>query len=176
MLVDQIGGVDFVCGDFVMNSKNIICFWYDSVVLEVVIFYVEMFFDSVVLVVYCVFGDYFFGKEGDVLMVEFWVMGIFCFGFNGGLVFCYSEVFFFQVVIDDQVEIDCLWNVIVDNGGEESVCGWCCDKWGIFWQIILCVFSEVIVSFDCVVVRCVFEVMMMMGRIDIVIIEKVFKG
>lgn len=110
-----------------MVYKNIICVWYDKEVFEVVIFYVSFLFDSVVIVVYYVFGDYFDGKEGNVLMVEFMVCGIFCVGFNGGIVFKYSEVFFFQIQIEDQVEIDCLWDVIVSNGGQESQCGWCKD-------------------------------------------------
>lgn len=159
-----------------MVSKNMICLWYDCDVLDVVNFYVKIFFDSKVIVVYCVLGEYLVGQEGDVLMVEFIVVGILCLGLNGGLQFKYSEVFLFQIVIDDQVEMDWLWDVIVSNGGQESVCGWCKDKWGLLWQIMFCVFIVVFIDLDCVVVKCVFDVMMMMCKIDIVMIEVVWWG
>ena len=118
-----------------MNSKNTICLWYDSAALEAATFYAETFPDSAVLAVHRAPGDYPSGKEGDVLTVEFRVMGIPCLGLNGGPAFRHSEAFSFQVATDDQAETDRLWNAIVDNGGEESACGWCRDKWGISWPV-----------------------------------------
>ncbi len=112
-----------------MISKNTICLWYDSAALEAATFYAETFPDSAVLAVHRAPGDYPSGKEGDVLTVEFRVMGIPCLGLNGGPAFRHSEAFSFQVATDDQAETDRLWNAIVDNGGEESACGWCRDKW-----------------------------------------------
>ncbi|MGU2109680.1 VOC family protein [Pseudomonas aeruginosa] len=186
-----------------MNSKNTICLWYDNAALEAATFYAETFPDSAVLAVHSapgdypsgkegdvltVFpdsavlavhsapGDYPSGKEGDVLTVEFRVMGIPCLGLNGGPAFRHSEAFSFQVATDDQAETDRLWNAIVDNGGEESACGWCRDKWGISWQITPRVLSEAIASPDRAAARRAFEAMMTMGRIDIATIEKAFKG
>ncbi|EPJ8782087.1 VOC family protein [Pseudomonas aeruginosa] len=159
-----------------MNSKNTICLWYDSAALEAATFYAETFPDSAVLAVHRAPGDYPSGKEDDVLTVEFRVMGIPCLGLNGGPAFRHSEAFSFQVATDDQAETDRLWNAIVDNGGEESACGWCRDKWGISWQITPRVLSEAIASPDRAAARRAFEAMMTMGRIDIATIEKAFKG
>ncbi|HCG1013103.1 TPA: VOC family protein [Pseudomonas aeruginosa] len=159
-----------------MNSKNTICLWYDSAALEAATFYAETFPDSAVLAVHSAPGDYPSGKEGDVLTVEFRVMGIPCLGLNGGPAFRHSEAFSFQVATDDQAETDRLWNAIVDNGGEESACGWCRDKWGISWQITPRVLSEAIASPDRAAARRAFEAMMTMGRIDIATIEKALKG
>ncbi|WP_049242740.1 VOC family protein [Pseudomonas aeruginosa] len=159
-----------------MNSKNTICLWYDNAALEAATFYAETFPDSAVLAVHRAPGDYPSGKEDDVLTVEFRVMGIPCLGLNGGPAFRHSEAFSFQVATDDQAETDRLWNAIVDNGGEESACGWCRDKWGISWQITPRVLSEAIASPDRAAARRAFEAMMTMGRIDIATIEKAFKG
>lgn len=159
-----------------MISKNTICLWYDSAALEAATFYAETFPDSAVLAVHRAPGDCPSGKEGDVLTVEFQVMGIPCLGLNGGPAFRHSEAFSFQVATDDQAETDRLWNAIVDNGGEESACGWCRDKWGISWQITPQVLSEAIASPDRAAARRAFEAMMTMGRIDIATIEKAFKG
>ncbi|HFH3649306.1 VOC family protein [Pseudomonas aeruginosa] len=159
-----------------MISKNTICLWYDSAALEAATFYAETFPDSAVLAVHRAPGDYPSGKESDVLTVEFRVMGIPCLGLNGGPAFRHSEAFSFQVATDDQAETDRLWNAIVDNGGEESACGWCRDKWGISWQITPRVLSEAIASPDRAAARRAFEAMMTMGRIDIAAIEKAFKG
>ena len=153
-----------------------ICLWYDNAALEAATFYAETFPDSAVLAVHRAPGDYPSGKEGDVLTVEFRVMGIPCLGLNGGPAFRHSEAFSFQVATDDQAETDRLWNAIVDNGGEESACGWCRDKWGISWQITPRVLSEAIASPDRAAARRAFEAMMTMGRIDIATIEKAFKG
>ena len=118
-----------------MASKNTICLWYDGTALEAAQFYAETFPDSAVGAIHRAPGDYPSGKQGDVLTVEFTVIGIPCLGLNGGPAFRHNEAFSFQVATDDQAETDRLWNAIVGNGGQESACGWCKDKWGLSWQI-----------------------------------------
>ena len=118
-----------------MNNKNRICLWYDGTAQEAAEFYARTFPDSAVQAVHHAPGDYPSGKQGDVLTVEFTVMGIPCVGLNGGPTFKHSEAFSFQVTTEDQAETDRFWNAIIDNGGEASVCGWCKDKWGLSWQI-----------------------------------------
>ncbi len=110
-----------------MSSKNTICLWYDGTALEAATFYAETFPDSAVGAVLHAPGDYPAGNQGDILTVEFTVMGIPCLGLNGGPAFKHSEAFSFQVATDDQAETDRLWNAIIDNGGQESACGWCKD-------------------------------------------------
>ncbi len=106
-----------------MAPKNTICLWYDGTALDAARFYAQTFPDSVVQAVHKAPGDYPAGKQGDVLTVEFTVMGIPCLGLNGGAAFRHSEAFSFQVATDDQAETDRLWNAIVGNGGQESACG-----------------------------------------------------
>ena len=115
--------------------KNTICLWYDGTALDAARFYAETFADSSVGTVMRAPGDYPDGKQGDVLTVNFTVLGIPCVGLNGGPVFKQTEAFSFQIATDDQAETDRLWNAIVGNGGQESACGWCKDKWGVNWQI-----------------------------------------
>ena len=119
----------------VKPAKNTICLWYDSDAEEAAKFYAQTFPDSSVGAVHRAPGDFPSGKEGDVLTVEFTVMGIPCLGLNGGPAFKHNEAFSFQVATADQAETDRYWNAIVGNGGEESACGWCKDKWGVSWQI-----------------------------------------
>jgi predicted 3-demethylubiquinone-9 3-methyltransferase (glyoxalase superfamily) len=118
-----------------MKPKNTICIWYDKDAHEAARFYAATFPHSAVTAVYKAPGDYPSGKEGDELMVEFTVLGIPCIGLNGGPVFKHSEAFSFQVLTENQEETDRYWDAIVDNGGMESECGWCKDRWGISWQI-----------------------------------------
>ena len=113
-----------------MIPKNTICLWYDGDALEAATFYANTFPDSAVGAVHRAPADYPSGKAGDVLTVDFTVLGIPCIGLNGGPVFTHSEAFSFQVATDDQAETDRYWDAIVGQGGEESVCGWCRDKWG----------------------------------------------
>jgi len=121
-------------------------------------------------------GDFPSGKQGDVLTVEFTVMGIPCVGLNGGSEFKHSEAFSFQVATDDQEETDRLWNAIVGNGGQESVCGWCKDKWGVSWQISPRVLIEAVAGPDPAAAKRAFDAMMKMTRIDIATIEAALRG
>lgn len=113
-----------------MTAKNTICLWYDNDAEEAANFYASVFPDTTVIAVHQAPADYPSGKQGDVITVEFSVMGIPCVGLNGGKAFTHCEAFSFQVSTEDQAETDRLWDAIVGNGGEASVCGWCKDKWG----------------------------------------------
>jgi len=159
-----------------MTSKNTICLWYDGTALEAATFYAEAFPDSAVGAVHRAPGDYPSGKQGDVLTVEFTVMGIPCLGLNGGPAFKHSEAFSFQVATDDQAETDRLWSLIVDNGGQESECGWCKDKWGLSWQITPRILTAAYTSPDQAAAKRAFEAMMGMRKIDIATIEAALKG
>jgi 2-polyprenyl-6-hydroxyphenyl methylase/3-demethylubiquinone-9 3-methyltransferase len=159
-----------------MANKNTICLWYNGDALEAAQFYAETFPDSAVTAVHHAPGDYPAGKQGDVLTVEFTVMGIPCLGLNGGSGVKHSEAFSFQVATEDQAETDRLWNAIVSNGGKENVCGWCQDKWGLSWQITPRVLSEAIANPDPAVAKRAFEAMMKMGKIDVEAIEAAVRG
>lgn len=159
-----------------MSSKNTICLWYDGAALEAATFYAETFPDSAVGAVHRAPGDYPSGKQGDVLTVEFTVIGIPCIGLNGGPAFKHSEAFSFQVATDGQAETDRLWAAIVHNGGQESECGWCKDKWGLSWQITPRVLTAAYTSPDRAAAKRAFEAMMGMRKIDIATIEAALKG
>jgi len=159
-----------------VTSKNTICLWYDRAALEAAQFYAKTFPDSAVGPVHRAPGDYPDGKEGDVLMVEFTVIGIPCIGLNGGPAFSHDEAFSFQVATDDQAETDRLWNAIVGNGGQESSCGWCKDKWGLSWQITPRVLIDAVTSPDRAAAKRAFDAMMPMKKIDIATIEKALRG
>jgi len=116
-------------------AKNTICLWYNGDAEDAARFYAKTFPDSSVDAVHTAPGDFPSGKKGDVLTVEFTVLGIPCLGLNGGPAFKHDEAFSFEVATDDQAETDRYWNAIVGNGGQESACGWCKDKWGLSWQI-----------------------------------------
>lgn len=159
-----------------MGSKNTICLWYDDNALEAATFYAETFPDSAVLAVNHAPGDYPSGKQGDVLTVEFRVIGLPCLGLNGGPAFQHNEAFSFQVATEDQAETDRLWYAIINNGGQESACGWCKDKWGISWQITPRILTAAITNPDPAAAKRAFEAMMGMTRIDIAKIEAALKG
>lgn len=159
-----------------MTSKNTICLWYDNAALEAAEFYARTFPDSAVKAVHHAPGDYPSGKQGDVLTVEFSVMGIPCVGLNGGPAFKHDEAFSFQVSTEDQEETDRLWNAIIDNGGQPSACGWCKDKWGLSWQITPRVLIEAITDPDPAAAKRAFAAMMEMTKIDIAKIEAARKG
>ena len=154
-----------------MIPKNTICLWYDRDALEAARFYAATFPDSSVGDVHHAPGDFPDGRKGDVLTVEFTVMGIPCIGLNGGPAFKQTEAFSFQVATDDQEETDRLWNAIVGNGGRESECGWCKDKWGVSWQITPRVLIEAITDPDPATAKRAFDAMMTMQKIDIATIE-----
>jgi len=159
-----------------MISKNTICLWFNGTALEAAEFYAKTFPDSAVKAVHHAPSDFPSGKQGDVLTVEFTVAGIPCIGLNGGPAFRHSEAFSFQISTEDQAETDRLWNAIVNNGGEESACGWCKDKWGLSWQITPRVLAEGVADPDPVVAKRVFEAMMTMKKIDIAQIEAARRG
>ncbi len=159
-----------------MVSKNTICLWYEGEALEAARFYAQTFPDSAVGAVHHAPGDYPSGKQGDVLTVEFTVMGIPCLGLNGGPVFPQTEAFSFQIATDDQAETDRLWNAIVGHGGQESACGWCKDRWGISWQITPRMLTAALSDPDRAAAKRVFEAMMGMTKIDIAALEAARKG
>ena len=159
-----------------MNPKNTICLWFDKDAEQAASFYADVFPDSKVKAVHQAPGDYPDGKKGDVLTVEFTVLGIPCLGLNGGPTFKHSEAFSFQVATDDQAETDRLWNAIVGNGGQESVCGWCKDKWGLSWQITPRALTEAFTSADRAASKRAFDAMMKMTKIDIATIEAARRG
>ena len=157
-------------------AKNTICLWYDGGAEEAARFYAKTFPDSAVSAVHRAPGDFPSGKEGDVLTVAFTVMGIPCLGLNGGPDFQHSEACSFQVATVDQTETDRYWNAIVDNGGEESACGWCKDKWGLSWQITPIALTNAISDPDPAAAKRAFEAMMQMKKIDIAAIEAARRG
>jgi 2-polyprenyl-6-hydroxyphenyl methylase/3-demethylubiquinone-9 3-methyltransferase len=159
-----------------MTPKNTLCLWYDRDALEAAEFYAKTFPDSRVKAVHRAPADFPSGKEGDVLTVEFDVFGIPCIGLNGGPAFKQSEAFSFQIATDDQAETDRLWNAIVGNGGAESACGWCKDKWGLNWQITPRVLTDAIANPDKAVAKRAFEAMMTMRKIDVAAIEQAVRG
>ncbi|MGP1718370.1 MAG: VOC family protein [Methylophilus sp.] len=159
-----------------MVAKNTICLWFDGGAQEAAKFYAATFPDSSVGAVTYAPGDYPSGKQGDALTVEFTVMGIACLGLNGGPAFKHHEAFSFQVATDDQAETDRLWHAIVENGGEESACGWCKDKWGISWQITPRALTAAIADPDPAAAKRAFKAMMQMQKIDIAAIEAARRG
>ena len=152
-------------------AKNTICLWYDKDAEAAARFYAETFPDSAVGAVLRAPSDYPSGKEGDVLTVEFTVAGVPCIGLNGGPMFKHSEAFSFQIATDDQEETDRYWNAIVGNGGQESACGWCKDKWGVSWQITPIALTHAVTDPDRAAAKRAFEAMMTMTKIDIAAIE-----
>jgi predicted 3-demethylubiquinone-9 3-methyltransferase (glyoxalase superfamily) len=156
--------------------KNTICLWFDGAALDAATFYAETFPDSAVTAVHHAPGDYPSGQQGDVLTVDFTVLGIPCLGLNGGPMVKHSEAFSFQVATDDQAETDRLWDAIVGNGGQESECGWCKDRWGLSWQITPRVLIEAYTDPDPAVAKRAFEAMMTMRKIDVAAIEAARRG
>ena len=158
------------------TAKNTICLWFDKDAQDAARFYAATFPNSEVTAVHEALGDFPGGKKGDVLTVNFTVLGIPCLGLNGGPTFKHSEAFSFQVATDNQEETDRYWNAIVGNGGQESQCGWCKDKWGLSWQITPVVLTQAINDPDPAVAKRAFDAMMQMGKIDIATIEAARRG
>lgn len=159
-----------------MTSKNTICVWYDGGAVEAANFYADTFPDSAVGAIHRAPGDYPDGKQGDVLTVMFTVIGIPCIGLNGGPHFRHNEAFSFQIATDDQDETDRLWHAIVGNGGQESACGWCKDRWGLSWQITPRSLIAAISDPDPMAAKRAFDAMMTMKKIDIAAIEAARTG
>ncbi|MBR0648859.1 VOC family protein [Roseomonas terrae] len=155
--------------------KNMICLWYDKDAEQAARFYAGVFPDSAVQAVQRAPSDYPSGTKGDVLTVEFTVFGIPCIGLNGGTAFKHSEAFSFQIATEDQEETDRYWNAIVGNGGQESQCGWCKDRWGISWQITPRVLTEAMAAGGDEAKRA-FEAMMLMKKIDVAAIKAARRG
>jgi predicted 3-demethylubiquinone-9 3-methyltransferase (glyoxalase superfamily) len=156
--------------------RNTVCLWYDRDAEAAARFYAEVFPDSAVRAVHRAPGDYPSGKQGDVLTVEFTVLGIPCLGLNGGPAFTHNEAFSFQVATADQAETDRYWNAIIDNGGKASACGWCKDKWGVSWQITPVALTRAITDPDRAAAKRAFDAMMTMTKIDVAAIEAARRG
>jgi predicted 3-demethylubiquinone-9 3-methyltransferase (glyoxalase superfamily) len=157
-------------------AKNVICLWYNGTAEEAAQFYAKTFPDSAVKAVNRAPGDFPSGTAGQVLTVEFTVLGVPCLGLNGGPAFKHTEAFSFQVLTEDQAETDRYWNAIVGNGGAESDCGWCKDKWGLSWQITPQVLMEATTDPDRAAAKRAFDAMMTMQKIDIAAIEAAWRG
>lgn len=157
------------------TAKNTICLWFDKDAEEAARFYEKTFPDTKVTAVHRAPGDYPSGKKGDVLTVQFTVFGIPCLGLNGGPVFKQTEAFSFQIATDDQEETDRYWNAIVGNGGQESECGWCKDRWGLSWQITPRTLTEAMAAGGAEAQRA-FAAMMTMKKIDVAKIDAARKG
>ena len=156
-------------------AKNTICLWFQSGAEDAARFYAATFPDTSVGAVFRAPNDFPSGKKGDVLTVEFTVMGLPCLGLNGGPAFTQTEAFSFQVATSDQAETDRYWNAIVGNGGQESACGWCKDRWGVSWQITPRVLTDAMAAGGSEAKRA-FEAMMTMRKIDIATIEAARRG
>jgi predicted 3-demethylubiquinone-9 3-methyltransferase (glyoxalase superfamily) len=157
------------------TAKNTICLWFDREAEAAARFYAETFPDSHVDAVFRAPADFPSGRAGDVLTVAFTVLGIPCMGLNGGPAFPQSEAFSFQISTEDQEETDRYWNAIVGNGGQESACGWCKDRWGLSWQITPRVLTEALAAGGAEAKRA-FDAMMTMGKIDVAAIEAARRG
>jgi predicted 3-demethylubiquinone-9 3-methyltransferase (glyoxalase superfamily) len=157
------------------TPKNTICLWYDKDAEAAARFYAKTFPDSSVGAVQRAPSDNPSTKEGDVLTVDFTVFGIPCLGLNGGPTFRQSEAFSFQIATDDQEETDRYWNAIVNNGGKESMCGWCKDKWGVSWQITPRELIDALAAGGAEAKRA-FDAMMDMKKIDVAAIRKARRG
>jgi 2-polyprenyl-6-hydroxyphenyl methylase/3-demethylubiquinone-9 3-methyltransferase len=157
-------------------AKNTICLWYNGDAEDAARFYAQTFPESAVTAVHRAPGDFPGGAQGDVLTVEFTVLGVSCLGLNGGPAFPHSEAFSFQVATVDQAETDRYWNAIIGNGGQASACGWCKDRWGLSWQITPIALTQAVTDPDPAVAKRAFDAMMQMTKIDIAAIEAARRG
>jgi len=157
-------------------ARNTICLWFDRDAEAAARFYATTFPDSAVGAIHRAPGDYPDGQQGDVLVVEFTVLGLPCMGLNGGPAFRHSEAFSFQVATTTQEETDRYWNAIVGHGGQESACGWCKDRWGISWQITPVQLTRATTHPDRAAAKRAFDAMMTMKKMDIAAIEAAVAG
>lgn len=158
-----------------MTAKNTICLWFDKDALDAARFYAETFPDSRVTAVREAPSDFPGGKKGEVLTVELTICGVPCIGLNGGPEFKHNEAFSFQIATDSQEETDRYWSAIVGNGGKESACGWCKDRWGLSWQITPRTLTDAMAAGGDEAKRA-FEAMMSMKKIDVAKIEAARRG
>ncbi|MDR0807957.1 MAG: VOC family protein [Gemmobacter sp.] len=156
-------------------AKNRICLWFDTEAEAAARFYARVFPDSTVTAVHRAPADLPSGKAGDVLTVEFSVAGLPCIGLNGGPAFRPNEAFSFQITTEDQEETDRYWSAITGNGGRESACGWCKDRWGVSWQITPRVLTEALAAGGDEARRA-FAAMMTMHKIDVAAISAARRG
>jgi 2-polyprenyl-6-hydroxyphenyl methylase/3-demethylubiquinone-9 3-methyltransferase len=152
------------------------CLWFDGDAEAAANLYASIFPDSSVDAVHRSPTDYPNGKAGDVLTVEFTVLGMKFLGLNGGPIFKFDEAISFQIYTQDQAETDRYWNAILDNGGTPSACGWCKDRFGLSWQITPKVLGEMISSSDQAAARRAMEAMITMTKIDIATLQRAFEG
>lgn len=157
-------------------SRNVICLWFDDAAESAARFYAQTFPHSAVSAVHRAPGDFPSGVQGQVLTVEFTVLGVACLGLNGGPAIKHTEAFSFQIITENQAETDRYWNAIVGNAGSESACGWCKDRWGVSWQITPKSLLDAITGPDRAVAKRAFDAMMKMKRIDIAAIEAARRG
>ncbi len=156
--------------------RIVTCLWFDKNAEEAAKFYAATFPDSRVTAVHRAPGDYPDGRAGDVLTVEFIVLGQPFVGLNGGPQFTFDEAVSFQVFTDTQEETDRYWNAIVGGGGQESVCGWCKDRFGLSWQIVPRALTEAMNDPDTAAARRAMDAMMTMKKIDIARIQAARAG
>ena len=152
-----------------------LCLWYNGDAEEAAAFYADTFPNSSIGAVHRAPSNFPGGKAGTVLTVEFTVLGIPCIGLNGGPAFKHSEAFSFQIATDNQQETDRYWNAVVENGGEESACGWCKDRWGVSWQITPRTLTDALAAGGDESRRA-FEAMMEMRKIDVAAIDAARQG
>ena len=157
------------------DTKNTIVLWYNGDAEAAARFYADTFPDSAIGAIWRAPGDYPSGKEGDVLVVEFTVCGVACVGLNGGPQFPQTEAFSFKIATDDQAETDRYWAAIVGNGGQESACGWCKDRWGVSWQITPRTLTEAMRAGGDEAKRA-FAAMMTMKKVDVAAIDAARRG
>lgn len=160
----------------VQPEKNTVCLWYNGDAEAAAKFYSQTFPNSAVGAVHRAPSDNPSSKAGDVLTVEFTVMGIPCLGLNGGPGVDHTWAFSFQVATEDQAETDRYWNAIIEGGGQESQCGWCKDRWGVNWQITPKVLNNAFTGSDRAAAKRAFEAMMTMKKIDVAAIEAAVRG
>jgi 2-polyprenyl-6-hydroxyphenyl methylase/3-demethylubiquinone-9 3-methyltransferase len=152
------------------------CLWFDGKAEEAANFYASVFPDSHVTQVHRAPADYPAGKAGDVLTVEFTILGREFVGLNGGREFAFDEAVSFQVYTDDQETTDRYWEALTANGGSESVCSWCKDRFGLSWQIVPQALQDAMTSPDTAAAGRAMKAMMTMRKIDIAAIERAFAG
>ena len=159
-----------------MTAKISPCLWFDGKAEEAATFYTSTFPDSHITGVRRAPSDSPGGAAGGVLTVEFTILGMPFTGLNGPPIFNFTEAVSFQVPTDTQEETDGYWNALVADGGEESVCGWCKDKYGLSWQIVPRALTAALIGDDKVAGKRAMDAMMAMKKIDIAAIDRAFAG